>query len=281
MPMILPVVIALAAASTGAVAGFAAFATIAGAMLVAGGTLMGDKDLVKIGAIVGVVGGISGFASGASGAANIDSAATAGDYVNAADAASDAATAGNVASTGGAVTGTTGAAVDAGSTNMFAGADTAAPPPSYGTTIAERAAAASTAPATTPATVAEMAAKSGLAAPDAGTAGMTPAQANYNQLEQTTQLPATQVPTTGLEKAASNYNSTDLEAWWQKAKTAGRDVGKFVEDNKTLVKIGGDMLGSMYGPQAEALDYQKSLMERARRNINAPVVLKYQQQGGK
>ena len=275
--MIIPVVIALAAASSGAVVGFAAFASIAGAMMVAGGTLMGDKDLTKIGAIIGVVGGISGFASGASSASNIDSAAKAGDYVNAADAASDAVTAGNAAATSSPVTGDAmGAVADTGSTNMFNGAEKMEPPPNYGSTIAEQAAAANTAPATNTTSLADMAAKSGLAAPDAGTTGLTPAQANYAQLEQTTQL-----PTTPLEKAASGYSSSDLEAWWQKAKTAGKDVGKFVEDNKTLVKIGGDMLGSMYGPQAEALDYQKSLMERARRNINAPVVLKYQPQGVK
>ena len=96
MPMILPVVVALAAASTGAVVGFAAFAGIAGSMMVAMGTVMGSKDLVKIGAIVGVVGGIAGFANGASSAgaaASIDDAATAGNYVNSADAASDAAAA--------------------------------------------------------------------------------------------------------------------------------------------------------------------------------------------
>lgn len=276
MPMIIPVVVALAAASTGVAVGFAAFAGIAGSMMVAMGTVMGSKDLVKIGAIVGVVGGIAGFANGASSAgaaASVDDAATAGNYVNSADAASDAASAANSAD---AVTGA--ATVAEGGTNMYAGAELATPPPSYGASIAEKAAAASTAtPATTTTSLADMAAKSGLAAPDAGTAGMTPAQANYNQLEQTTQLPAGNGP---LQEAAKGFSSDDLNAWWQKAKSAGKDVGKFIEDNKTLVKIGGDMLGSMYGPESEALDYQKSLMERARRNINAPVVLKYQPQRG-
>ena len=34
-------------------------------------------------------------------------------------------------------------------------------------------------------------------------------------------------------------------------------------------------VGSAYGPEAEAMDLRKSLMERARRNSNSPVRLQY------
>ena len=53
----------------------------------------------------------------------------------------------------------------------------------------------------------------------------------------------------------------------------GKGVSKFMNENKELVNLAGGALKDMYGPQAEAMDYQRSLMDQARRNINSPVVL--------
>lgn len=47
----------------------------------------------------------------------------------------------------------------------------------------------------------------------------------------------------------------------------------FLKDNKELVKIGGSILESVYGPQAEQMDFQRSEFERRRRNMNSPIRL--------
>lgn len=57
-------------------------------------------------------------------------------------------------------------------------------------------------------------------------------------------------------------------------------AGKWVKANPAVANMGFKVLEGMYGPQAEALDYQKSLMERARRNVNTPVRLTYTPTGG-
>ncbi|MDP3139790.1 MAG: hypothetical protein Q8N17_26070 [Burkholderiaceae bacterium] len=57
-------------------------------------------------------------------------------------------------------------------------------------------------------------------------------------------------------------------------------AGKWIKANPTVANMGFKVLEGMYGPQAEAMDYQKGLMERARRNINTPVRLTYSPTGG-
>ena len=78
-----------------------------------------------------------------------------------------------------------------------------------------------------------------------------------------------------VRQGASNFNQSDLASWWDKVKSGAGAVGKFIADNPSLVKIGGEMLTSMYGPQAEQFDLQKSLIERAQRNLNTPIPLTY------
>jgi hypothetical protein len=273
MPMFIPVIIAFGAVAAGTVTGFAAFAAVAGSLLVAGGQFTGSKDLVKIGSIIGIVGGISGFASSASNAA---APAVSGAVDETAAETARLASQEATAAAGDAAASTTTAAAPAAVPDVSGGVPQVSTPPPNGTPgLTET-------PATTPNSLADMAARSGLAtagpAPAPAVTGMTPGQTAYNGLEQTTQVP--QTPPSGLQTQASQYNASDLSSWWDKAMNAGKDVAKFAKDNPALLKIGGEMLTSMYGPQAEALDYQKSLMERARRNINAPVVLKYTPPGG-
>lgn len=90
-----------------------------------------------------------------------------------------------------------------------------------------------------------------------------------------------------LQQAAANTTQAEIAALskvtppptpslYDRASGALKSTGEFLRNNKELVQVGGNMLSSMYGPEAEALDFRKSLMERARRNLNAPVRLKYQ-----
>lgn len=72
---------AVGAAAMATVSAIAAVATVAGVAMTVVGAITGDKDLMKIGAMVGIAGGVTGLATGAFGAgtAAASEAATAGD----------------------------------------------------------------------------------------------------------------------------------------------------------------------------------------------------------
>ncbi len=264
MPMFLPVIIAFAGVASGVVTGFAAYAAIAGAVLTTAGALTGNKDLMRIGAVVGVVGGIAGFASGAASGAEavsgMDLAADAGTGANSVGTAAGAVDAAQAAGEVGSAAGV--------SSNVVAPPSTAPPAP----VAVAPPDAVTTAPTAGGTSLADVAAKNASTIP-VSTAATTPADAmsSYQALENQAASP--------LSKAASNYTSSDLSSWWDKAMAAGKTAGKtvldFTKQNPELVKIGGQVLMAMNDPQAEALEYQKSLMEQARRNINSPVVLGY------
>lgn len=71
----------------------------------------------------------------------------------------------------------------------------------------------------------------------------------------------------------SNTMQSILGSAWDKTKTIAGGVGKFVKDNKELVQLGGGMLQGMYGPEAEQMDWQKSILARRLRNLNNPIRL--------
>jgi hypothetical protein len=73
-----------------------------------------------------------------------------------------------------------------------------------------------------------------------------------------------------MESAATKAGPTD---WLNK-------VGSHVKQNKELYSLGGGMLNSMFGPEAEALDYRREQDERRRRNMNSPVRLGMLQRAG-
>lgn len=266
MPMILPVVIAFAAVGSGAVVGFAAYAMVAGAVLSTAGALTGNKDLSRIGAFIGLAGGISSLASGAAGAASGAEAVSGMDL--AADAA--AGTANNVVTAGEAVGAAQGLGEVANAAIPGTAATPGAMPPT--TAVAPPDPTAAIAPTTTaPSTsLADIAAK-GAAPPTTPADAMTSYQALENQAA------------SPLAQKAANYSASDLSSWWDKAMAAGKDVGKGVGDwaqknplmASTLVNVGGKMIAAINDPQAEALEYQRSLMEQARRNINTPIPLAY------
>lgn len=260
MPMFIPVIVAFASVGAGVVTGFAAYAAVAGAVLSTVGALTGNKDLQRIGAFVGIVGGISNIASGA---------ASGAEAVSGMDLAADAAagTANNVVTAGEAV-GAAQSMGDIANTAALSGVGTTTPPAIGPPDPTGAGGVVGVQPSTS---LADIAAKT--ADPNAltTTAPTTPAEAVTTQAA------------SPLGKAASNYTASDLSSWWDKAMAAGKDIGKGVGDwaqknplmASTLVNVGGKILSAVNDPQAEALEYQKSLMEMARRNINSPVVLGY------
>ena len=59
-------------------------------------------------------------------------------------------------------------------------------------------------------------------------------------------------------------------------KAAGGKLEKlpeWIQKNKELVAMGGNVLSSMYGPQAEQLDWQRSIYDRRLKNLNSPIRL--------
>lgn len=288
MPMVIPIVIAFASGAVGAViagtATFAAYATVAGAVLSTVGALTHNKDLQKIGGFVGLAGGLASLAGAASSAASAAPAVGAAVDETAAETARLAAQEAAAAGTSGAGDAAAGIAANAPATTSpvvsGAPADAAIPP---------------TPPATPQGTMDPVAADAGSmsmaerAAQSAQQAGLATADAGApasGVVGTTTQLPSGQdlaadsggIGGNALRNAAKNFDASDLSTWWDKATKAGKAGADWLQKNPTLTKIGADILTANYGPQAEALDLQKSLMERARRNINAPVVLQYKGQ---
>lgn len=74
----------------------------------------------------------------------------------------------------------------------------------------------------------------------------------------------------GAEKAKASLMD---QAMGNGGATGG--VTGWIKENPMAAKMLFDAAGSAYGPEAEALDYKKSLMERARNNLNSPVRLRY------
>jgi len=81
----------------------------------------------------------------------------------------------------------------------------------------------------------------------------------------------------GLTGADVQKGATAL---WDTAGKGLSGVSQFVKNNKELVDIGGQMLGSAYGPEAERNDilkqqqeFQQSIYNRRMANLNAPVSL--------
>ncbi len=111
------------------------------------------------------------------------------------------------------------------------------------------------------------------AAPMAGLSPTVPAAADYS-------LASAVQGAKPLPAAAGTVTQSDiasvLEKGWQRAQAALKNTGQFIKDNKELALIGGQALTNMYGPQAEQMDYQRSLMEQARRNLNSPIRLSTQ-----
>jgi hypothetical protein len=251
MPAAIPVIAAFASGAAGAViagtATFVQFATVAGAVLSGVGALTGEKDLMKIGAVMSIGGALAGGLSSLAGTEAASAGAAAGG-------------AGEVVSR----------AADSQAANAALGMDAA------GASTAEAATAPVTSAAPGGASLMDRAAQ----APGAGAAGTAAGEAATSPLTQAAPIqPATPVGFNlvdgKLVEAAQGLTSNDLSSWWEKARRTGSGVAAWMEKNPNLMKVGGEMLSAMYGPQAEQMDFQKSLYERSRANLNSPISMRY------
>jgi hypothetical protein len=69
-----------------------------------------------------------------------------------------------------------------------------------------------------------------------------------------------------LQRGASQLGQSEFMSLLKKA-------GKFVQDNPKVVEVGGNMLASAYGPEAEQMDFRKSIYNRQMANLNSPIKL--------
>lgn len=290
MAVLIPALISIGTGAFGAAAGaiaagtagFAAFATVAGTVLTGLGALTGSKDMQKIGGILSLGAGLSNAFAGAAGGASagaVDSAALG------LDGAADAAANGFASGAEGIATGAAGtfdaaaAAKDFGgqiNTGFEAGASAAQP----GMVNQGLAQAANEAP------VSPLWAKAqGMGGADSQLASQQLGITGQQAAAGATAPGAVDLGSMGggatgaLARGAAETTQSDISAYlakaWERAQIGLSGIGKFAKDNKELVQMGGMALQSAYGPEAEKLDYQKSLMERARRNLNAPVKLNF------
>lgn len=267
------------AAAMGTIGGFL---TIAGAALTGIGALTGEKDLMKIGGLMSLGGGLAGMAgagAGSAAGAGVEAGAESGIDAATSDAWASGAGKGmdTVANAGGEVA--TEAVSNAGADQAMQLANEAG---GKGVTYAE---ALNTADAAAPATV------------DAGQssiwdrAGDASQQAKLMEANVTT-LPsdigqggvstgssvAQQVPTDAVSAGGQKLSGNAVDSLLQKAKDKFGNlsldsIGQAAQKNKDLFSMGGQVLNSMYGADAQALDMQKSIMNRRLKNLNNPVAL--------
>jgi hypothetical protein len=252
MAFVVPIVAAFSAISTAggviaAMSTLSGFLTVAGGVLAGVGALTGKKDLVKLGSIMSL-GGALGNAFG-QGAAEAAGEVGVGEVVDA---------------TGGMDT-----AVESVANTGIGGAAGAVPttPGTLG-------------PQTPTVDVDQMA-----TAADASQGAVTQTPLMQKAASVVPEAPgslAQQYSTDAVSKAAEGLTSNDISSWLSKANKGMAGVGDFMKQNPELVKVGGEMLSGMYGPEAEQNDLQRqineqnqSLLERARRNLNTPISLKY------
>lgn len=57
-------------------------------------------------------------------------------------------------------------------------------------------------------------------------------------------------------------------------------VGSHLQKNRYLYQMGGSALESMLGPEAERMDWEKSLLARRLKNLNSPVQMSLRSRGG-
>lgn len=77
-----------------------------------------------------------------------------------------------------------------------------------------------------------------------------------------------------LRTAASNPLTQGAQGLtWADIKSGLASTSKFMSDNKELVNMGGSIMRSVYGPEAEAADEQKAQFNRRLRNLNSPIRL--------
>lgn len=229
----------------------AGFLSIAGAALTTVGALTKNSDLSKIGGYMSIAGGIGTAYNAATSATAASAAETAAQNSSDAFFQAEAATQSSVplTATSGADAASTAVQAQAAqsaapeiSNSIVDGFNYEAPANTLLNTAAERTA---TAPTTIP---------TDIATPSQLTAPSDPVAA-------------------GAQRMTTQQVNSFLKTAQDKAAAAAKGLGSFVKDNKELVQLGGGILKSMYGPEAESLNMRQSIYERQRANMNSPVRL--------
>lgn len=88
----------------------------------------------------------------------------------------------------------------------------------------------------------------------------------------TASAPMDAVAQAGAETTSSQLQSI-LGSAWDKTKNLAGGAGDFVKQNPELVKLGAGVVQGLYGPEAEQMDWQRSILQRRLRNLNSPVRL--------
>ena len=278
MAVVVPLLSMVAAGSAAAgvvatgVATFGTFLTIAGGVASGIGLLTKDKDLQKIGGILslasGVVNGVQNMAgAGTQTAAGADAASTAEMLTQGAQGTESLLTNPGMA-TGAAQPSLMQAAQQAaGPTTSLTGMDTMTGIDAGGNVVAPMG--------------------GGMGSPSAGIAQQLTGGATSGGLAAPTVSGAAQPSL--LEQAARNLTQSDVASatrnlslqtgaspsLWETVKGGAQGIGQFMQKNPVLSNMGFQALAGMYGPEAEAMDYQRSLYERSRRNLNNPIRLQF------
>ena len=279
MAVAIPLLSAVAGASAMAgvvatgVASFGTFLTIAGGMASAFGMLTKDKDLQKIGGILSLA---SGLVNG------VQNMAQAGDAT--ASGASAADTASTLLSEG--AEGTASLLTNPGAAQGVTAPTVGSPAPMTGMDAMTGIDASG---------VVQAPMGGGMGSPSAGVAERLTGggQSLFGQAQSggpSTLLTggATTAPRSAIEQLAAGMTQADVAAATRNAalqtqtpslmtqvRDAASGVGRWVQQNPTMANMGFNALAGMYGPDAERMDYQRSLYERARSNLNNPVRLTY------
>ena len=277
MPMVIPIVAVFASGAVGAViagtATFAAYASVAGAMLSTAGALSGNKDLSRIGAIVSIGGGIAnvaGIGSSAGSGAAANAAASAADVE--ANLAIDAASASSAAEPAAAAA--TGAATETAANTVGGLPDLSQSGSDMGWyNAAQQTPVAGNMAGTTPDPTSLI---------DGATNPLAPQPVATSPVSPVAPVtPAASTPAADrLAELGKGMTWGDIQSYFGKAQQGLGQVGTWMKDNPALVKVGGEMLSSMYGPNAERMSMEKSLMERARANLNNPIKMSFNKTGG-
>lgn len=234
--------VAAAGSIAAAVSTIGGFLSVAGGIVSGLGLLTGDKGLQKFGGLLSLGSGIANMASAAGGAAGASTVAEQGVAGTAADA-------------------------------LQAGADTAS--------LAERVGSLAPPGSELGALDAASAAQTAQTVADTGSLLEPGAQAFGGSMGGTTQ--------SLLERAAAGLTQGDLQAAANVAKSDAapslfdqamgglNKAGQWIEQNPNTTKLLSGAAEGMWGPEAEAMDFRKSIYQRAQQNLNSPIRLKYQQ----
>ena len=265
------------AMAAGAAVTFASAMAVAGGMMAGLGLISNDKDMQRMGSMLSAVSGLSGaFTGGANAAATAGAAESAGGL--SAEAAGL-----------GAETGSLGAGYNFDGIGNYSGVG-AAPTPGAG--LGQAAGGAGAAGQINPQAAGLGQASQDIASSLTGSEGGLLAKAY--QTAQTAPpgaaAPVAQTPAGALSEVAQGITQNDITAMLQRgADKAGslmgqawdgagkvlNSAGQWVQKNPQAASMVFSALGNAYGPEAEAMDLRKSLMDRARQNSNSPVRLQY------